>query len=385
MLFGAPPDILNSSFPFCSATSLDNLNPNDLNWFINQLKIEESKLSSSTGNFKVLLSKIRKIFYNTGGWDAIIPAAAGIKNENYITIEYPYAGFPKQWPNPDFNAAVKRLKDFPGKANFVPPASFSFTDMGSKPLDVNQQSPSIFCGGDPCQKYLNQEVKFGVWGCGSGEVMIDMGHVLTGLDALYHEETFWPPLGPVKLPVFTNSSNVGVATWVGDLGSVLAEFVYLSHKKSAESGGLTTTPTLIEIQQAIDKLASGADMIGNIDAYGIYGIQVPQDNLVSSWVENYYNIQIAVSPTKRFRFFAERIGLIWDGSGFSNLESLLPRYIDDVMNFAIVYVIVSAKNAGGLVEIYNAIQFAIPKLEAQEHTTELFLRAFFRDLADKCK
>lgn len=147
--------------------------------------------------------------------------------------------------------------------------------------------------------------------------------------------------GPGKVNV---DKNVDATTWVGDLGSVLAEvqFKILTKKKGPV--------TAAEVNAIIHEYASPQDMLGNIDAYVIktkYDTsKASQGMKVSEVLRRYYLTDPGHTREHRYSIFAEQIGLKgWDGSGFANESGWIRYYADQVNDAAALYV--GANTRGG--------------------------------------
>jgi hypothetical protein len=372
---------LDISFPFCVDQSLDNITPKSIQWFLNDpsagLSFEVLKHGNTYDQIKTskMFSKLRKVFYNTNGWDVIIPKAKQIESI-YTFYEFVYSGFPKFWPH--FNSSPLYVNE--------PAPGFNFIDKGSKPLDANGVTPAIFCGGDPCHTHLNQEVLVESAKCGK-TILVDMGHVLTGIDALNNSQPYVPVFAGFGLPIHKASSNASFATYVGDIGSVLAEYWFLYSIKSV-TNKKHTYPSGTEMNQAASKLASGADMIGNIDAYVIkanFNTSTLIGEMPIQIFSDYYLSNSSKSlRDNRFLEFSKAIGLSWDGSKFSNISDILPTFVDDVESFAINYVLAAALNAsyGDVLEAYIQV---VPLIKFNRDLTEEIVVAFLRDLEQQCK
>jgi len=164
-----------------------------------------------------------------------------------------------------------------------------------------------------------------------GEV-VDVGHVLAGLDAMNHPTAVAAPLG-----LYEMSSNVDAVTWAGDLGSVLAEVVFHQSRLRRQLKDA-------EIQAQIDLCAPPQDMLGNIDAYAIgagYDISPAAGRPVSDILLDYYGAPAtAGSPrSRRFTTFALGIGLgPLGGHMFAMERAWRRRYEREVAHAAALYV-----------------------------------------------
>jgi len=125
----------------------------------NLFDLEKAAIKDGYG-FEQRLSAFRKIFYNSGGWDVIIPGAASAK-------------LPASWSGGALHQALKDVK------------ALKTLDIQGKPTDIS--------------------------------------HLFAGLDAGNHpvkplDLRFW------KIPVAKISSGKAQATYAGDLGSVCYEY-----------------------------------------------------------------------------------------------------------------------------------------------------------------
>ncbi|MEY3241258.1 MAG: hypothetical protein RIR11_2696 [Bacteroidota bacterium] len=309
-----------------------NPNAKDISWFIEELRKEEDRalpLADRT-NTKLMITKMRKIFYNTPGWDNyLIPGAANISSP-YNVVKVTYPGYPKFW-----SSGIMLAGDHAGDTE----TGFFFTDIEHRPIDNTNTTPAIYWNN-------SQEIKLN---CCPDNVMVDIGHVLAGLDAMLHEQQVDPPFG-----LFIISTNVTAVTWIGDLGSAIAETQYESDQ-SHNLYGVAITPE--KEQAVVDRLAPPADLLGNIDAYVIaakYPAIYSGGQRLSDILQDYYIGAGQVHQSRRFHIYAEQLGLGWDGAEFSNLPQKMPTYIDDVQNAAALFVLIGAKNIEG-----NAVEIGI--------------------------
>lgn len=149
---------------------------------------------------------------------------------------------------------------------------------------------------------------------------VDMGHVLTGLEAMVCPRASFP--FPVKfwgVPLSPNPklANEEFATWVGDLGSAAAQRV-LDRGRSG-----TAKPWNPNYIFGDNSKASEADLLGDVDSYsirqGLLGIDCKETRLkplpiggqkISEIFEDYYLSQgnLAGNKDKRFSCFLSAIG-----------------------------------------------------------------------------
>ncbi|HWK90416.1 MAG TPA: hypothetical protein VNP72_10480, partial [Longimicrobium sp.] len=239
----------------------------------------------------------RKLFYGAAGWDEhLIPGAAGVAPLYPVEEEdVPGTGHEVDIPwsplSPDYVDRRTRLVGAPE----------ALRDLGAV-----------------------QEVRM------PDGTFVDVGHVLAGLDAMNHEESVghWYTFGVGM------RSNVDAVTWVGDLGSVVAESVL----KAVETERYNTPE---EYQQAFEVYASPQDLIGNIDAYVIRAgtdISAASGRRVTEILREYYLGQDATARNTRYTTYAEQVGLGAFADGrFANEEAWVESYVDDVNDAAALY------------------------------------------------
>lgn len=261
--------------------------------FIKLVEAEEAKYPvKEQKNTKLMISRIRKIFYGSDGWDKhLIPGAKDVSS--------PY-GKPKE------RERSRRTVEVTGP-------NFDMVDKETYPVDSKGKRPEI---------YKNQEVKLP-----NGD-FCDLGHVFAGLDAYNHRAM-------VDGPGTINIDNLGGTTWTGDLGSVLAE-ASINYVNSGK------VPTDAEKQKVIDDYAPAQDMLGNIDAYAIggqYAVGSGAGQKVSEILRDYYlGAGAKTKQSLRYTQFSSQIGLTgWDGSKWKNEAAMVTKWADEVNDAAAMY------------------------------------------------
>ncbi|MGH2515992.1 MAG: hypothetical protein ACRDHP_10090, partial [Ktedonobacterales bacterium] len=163
-----------------------------------------------------------------------------------------------------------------------------------------------------------------------GSERVDIGHVLVGADAARHPTSIRLAWGAVRM-----SSNHETATWIGDLSSVVVEYLHSRHVRSSGFGGVRTR----WIEHYYDSRERGhsgrADMAGNADSYGIaFG---PARTLAAS-LSAYYT-PLNGGARWRYTTFARAIGLGTLGvAGFAGDSRELRAYWQrEVFNAALAY------------------------------------------------
>ena len=162
-----------------------------------------------------------------------------------------------------------------------------------------------------------------------GGQSVDVGHMLAGADAAKHPTSVSLAAGLVKL-----RSNVEAATFVGDLGSVVTEYIHGS-KASFRDTAMVRSPVLDSYYDGSNAMASAEDMAGNADAYSL------TFDSAKTLTENLRDYYAATSggAKKRFTGFAAAIGLgTLSPSGFSgNTTAWRDAMREQVFNSALAY------------------------------------------------
>lgn len=162
-----------------------------------------------------------------------------------------------------------------------------------------------------------------------GGDLIDVGHLLVGVDAILHPRT----ATPFSSHGLTSAS--GPATWEGDVG---AGMVYLAeHRanggKSADVKG-NPSPT---VQSYYRNSTPMSDILGDVDAFGMASL-VGQQTL-SSALRRYYVSESGGSPRyqyNRWAGFCAAVGLTYTQSGgtITWTPAARQRVIDRITAFA---------------------------------------------------
>lgn len=271
--------------------------------FIALLEAEEGKVAAEEQtNTRLMISRFRKLFYGSQGWDEhLIPGAKDVR---------PLYQFQEQ-------ETGRRAIEMPGLPNLT---------------EYIQRVPRLIGAPEALRDPSRvQEVRM------PDGTFVDVGHVLAGLDALNHPTS-------VSVPVLANIGirrNVDAVTWVGDLGSVLAEAV-LKAVESERSIGIS------EYQDIINEYASAQDMLGNIDAYVVgdaFAINTSSGLKVSEMLRRDY-LGDNAARARRFSRFGELIGLGGFAGGlFANEEAWIEGYLDDVNDAAALYLAAQTDSA----------------------------------------
>jgi len=312
-----------------------------LDEFLAMLEIEENYFRGEQNNTKLMITCLRKIFYDKYGWDTeLIRGAAHIEGRYKITlVEVPYEAGAKTI------GRKKRLQQAEGEVvvHKVRRAVYRKGDW-MQPDKAGEIAPITV--GD------KKTVRLPNGSC------CDIGHVLAGLDAF----NYLAPVTP--LPNFlmflrrlfpSDDNNTDLATWLGDIASSSGEFLF----KYLE----TKTPLTVEQQQVIiNEYAPGADMLGDIDPYviqSVYDISTSTGMRPTEILRNYYGNDKPGSTFRKHRFlyFANIVGLInWDGKNFSNEEKWLSYYKKQLRSNTAFYVY---SRSGTFVRYFLALAIAL--------------------------
>jgi|GEM_PF-6578705 len=288
--------------------------------FILLVEAEEAKWpSAEQTQTSLMITRLRKIFYGTAGWDDfLIPGAKGIAS-GYNISEVEIGRENLSLPGPDADIVRKQqvVKD----------------TSGASPAIASQQEVRLEDG-----------------------TIDDIGHVFAGLDAANH------PAVSTPLRIANVTDNKAAVTWIGDLGSAVTEIVF----KRFNAGGTINESAM---QLIVNEYASAQDMLGNIDAYVIadqYNISNASGKKVSELLRAYY-LGAASTPDGRAREhrysrFCALTGLTgWTGSGFANEVDWLNRWTPEVAGAASLYfgantsgVLSGSGRAGAAIGILNS-------------------------------
>ena len=254
--------------------------------FIDLVKAEESRWPpAEQTQTALMITRLRKIFYGTRGWDRfLIPGGASI-SPGYTISEQETSRENLALPGPDAEIVRKRQV---------------VTDA------VTGLSPRIAS---------EQEVRL------EDGSLCDVGHVFTGLDAANRPHT-----------VVGVADNKAAATWTGDIGSAVAEIEF----KKLNSGSGSVSPA--DAQTIINEYASPQDMLGNIDAYVMadyYNISNTAGKKVSELLGAYYLSGVGTPDGRmrehRYSRFCSITGLTgWTGTAFGNEAAWINRWALEV-------------------------------------------------------
>jgi hypothetical protein len=268
----------------------------ELDAFLRVIRREEDKLASHERlDTKLMITRLRKLFYGGRGWDEyLIPGAAAVAPLYRFAVADP----------------VRREFELPG------PNVVDFV-VGRPQLDG--APPQLTRPGEL------QDVRMP-----DGEV-VDVGHALAGLDAINH------PAAVAPHGLYAMARNVDAVTWAGDLGSALGEILF-------QRARLERALTDAEVQAQIDLCSPPHDMLGNVDAYAIaaaYDIGHDAGRTVSDILLDYYGAPATggTARSRRFTTFALEVGLGHvEAKAFAAESAWLNRYERELGHAAALYV-----------------------------------------------
>jgi outer membrane protein OmpA-like peptidoglycan-associated protein len=168
----------------------------------------------------------------------------------------------------------------------------------------------------------------------------DMGHLLTGLDAMLNPHEVEITAGSrIQVVLPTGLANEEWATWAGDVGSAAAEFAV----------GLYTNPSTDPIGVYFANFANSRDLLGNLDSFairaGLTGLApasqlqhaVTLSGTFSELLMQYFRITsstLSRSRTSAARNFIEAYGGLLSGNTLTNRPTLEAALRPSVENFA---------------------------------------------------
>jgi hypothetical protein len=286
-----------------------------LSKFLSLLGEEEDYFKDEQSDTKLMITRLRKIFYDKWGWNTQL-----IRKAAYIKCRYKVK-LVKQLPGDGYSEReVKKVKRYSN--NLYQPkyrlVTYRKNDKVFKNTRANQ-IPEIY-------RNDHQDVLL------PEEYYCDIAHTLAGLDAFNNFQVVSP------LPAFLfflhkifphADSNVEVATWLGDIATSAADFLFEYLNKNKKPLSETTEQKYISIN------ASAPDMLGDIDAYAInhfYKEKISaKDGRLTMLIEEYYHncSKDTRYAKQRFIIFCEEVGLHYNEkeNNFSNEKQWLKKYI----------------------------------------------------------
>ena len=276
--------------------------------FIALLKTEEDYYPGEQNNTKLMISRLRKIFYDKWGWNKeLITGASKIETRyNVIIVE----------EGTEHTREIARYKQF----NYAPKhRSVVYTDHDRVYGNTRTGQPAFIYSFDH-QEVILPDGNY-----------CDIAHILAGIDAANYPQVVTPfpsflrflyRIGPYV------GFNMDMATWLGDIGSTAGDFWfhYMLHKSPANTQ---------QEQEYINIDVPGSDMLGNIDAYVInarYDVKTDNGMRFTEILEDFYFSDH--SPRKkRISIFCKEVGLgEWNGKSFSREAEWLKYYTRQLKN-----------------------------------------------------
>ncbi|HXB08708.1 MAG TPA: hypothetical protein VNW04_16365 [Puia sp.] len=278
--------------------------------FLELLRAEEDYWEGEQTQLPLMITRLRKIFYDKWGWNKeLIRACASVECRYKVTIT--------DTPPRDSGGQshVRRKKHYRDNLEVDKYRLVTYREDDRVYGDTREGDvPRIY------QKD-HQEVLL------PDGSYCDLAHVLAGLDAYNHPQMVCPlppalEFGHGLVPHC--DSNMHLVTWLGDIATSCEAFVfdYLRNGKKPLSPHAE--------QHYIEINAPGSDMLGNIDAYAIarsYDLSGASGRRLTEILQEYY-----LSPAKsffaqkRYALFCDAVGLVWDGESFTNEDEWIERY-----------------------------------------------------------
>lgn len=169
----------------------------------------------------------------------------------------------------------------------------------------------------------------------------DFGHLLTGLDAMFNPHNVVLDFGRATFE--TGLINEEWATWAGDVGSAAATWAEQSLYAQSDA----------EIDPIFIRLASSADLRGNIDSFairqGMLGIADPAlalaaplraNTRLSEILQNYYRITGSTLGRRRgsrISDFVRAYGGVVSGNSIANKDDLAVELLPSIQEFAFMF------------------------------------------------
>lgn len=270
------------------------------------LREEEDYWDGDQHNTKLMISRIRKIYYDKWGWDKhLIRGAKNVETRYQTKV----VGSPEEGSQP--------LRRFDKNKASPLHRVITYTDHDRVFGDTRAgQVPLI-------GKSEYQVVKL------PGGYFTHFAHTMGGLDAFNHPQlvTPFPPFLSFLAKLGPHADhNTDLTTWLDEIAEVCADFVF----EARRTGG---RPISEELQKRfILNDMSGADMVSDIDSYVIarhYDIGASKGQRLTDIIQDYYfSDGVAKSyRDRRASIFCEMVGLKdWNGSQFRNEEEWIQRY-----------------------------------------------------------
>ena len=284
----------------------------DLAAFLQLLREEEDYYAGEQNQTRLMITRLRKIFYDQWGWNSELIRGARKVPGRYVTKVV-------DDPPPGVGRKVRRYAD-----GGYQPKHRIITYRHDDRVYGKSREGEI----PPICKHDAQEVRLPS-GC-----YCDVAHILAGLDAFNYPQVVTPLPGFLLWAgkLFPHvDSNVDVVTWLGDIASSSGDFLLRNRHPDEELSDE-------ERQAIIDRDAPGSDMLGNVDTYVIrhfFDTSARDGQRVTDILEDYYRRPITDCPYrgKRIATFARMTGLgEWKGESFSRERKWLRFYRHHLRN-----------------------------------------------------
>jgi hypothetical protein len=313
---------------------------------------EEDYYPGEQHNTKLMVTRLRKIYYNSWGWSTeVIRKAAKVPGRYHTEMVHEH--------NPSKKITYRK---YTHKKHQIIPLTYKLTYTKNDRIYPERagETPEIYV-------HDNQEL------VSPQGYYCDIGHILSGIDAFNNFE----PISPLPDFLFflrflfpTVDSNMDFATWLGDIASSAGDFYIEKLRKRIISNSIE--------QQIIDKDAPGSDMIGNIDSYVIKKIvDTKSENglrVTEIFHAYFYEPDMVKNyQSKAISIFCDSVGLKkWNGLSFDNEKEWLKYYKGQLRNATSFYVY---GEIGKLKGIWHALKIWLHLCE-KTINLDLLLRIF---------
>jgi hypothetical protein len=322
------------------------------NQFIELLEQEENYFTGEQHFTKLMITRLRKIFYDIYGWNSeLIRGAAKIKGRYEVKL-VPDAGNSK---NEGLKTTHMVRKVLVKKGDWMNP------NAGAEPeiFTDNHQTVTLPSG-----------------------LTCDMGHVLAGMDAFNYPA----PVTPLPRWLFflkrffpLVDSNMDIVTWLGDIASSAGEFLFkhMDTKKPLSDA---------DLQSIIEEMAPASDMLGDIDPYiicQVYGTNASCGFRVTEIFKDYYSDDGlgAFYRKRRCQIFCKLVGLKnWDGEKFGNEEEWINYYLKQLRNNDAFYIFSRCENLKGVLLALMTWMRGYKKTLRDRFLLQLFLKTLKSDI-----
>lgn len=181
---------------------------------------------------------------------------------------------------------------------------------------------------------LSQEITAPAAAGGGGVERSDIGHLLTGMDAMLNPQQ--PPL-----PLITQTLiNEEWATWAGDVGNAAASWALDQHYRTPRG----------DFDFYFREVAYEADLVGDLDSFAfrtglrsgvaapaLLGQRITLTGRFSEILRDYYSVPatpLGQARANRYRNFVTAYGGIISGNSITNHAALVARLQPSVQQFA---------------------------------------------------